>query len=187
MAHIERNGNRKTREQLTKHRVPELGYYFIVTDTKETEKNYIDGLKKSIPKELQGRLSIKVIETKTNNLVEKAIELASINPQYGEIWILFDRDEVERFDDIIKLAEEKGINVGWTNPCIEEWFCAYFGKMPTYQDSVSCCKGFEKIYQKNVDQKYVKSDVNIYEKLNRYGDEKNAIKTAQKKYMYIPP
>ncbi len=39
----ERNGQRKTREQLTKRRVPELGYYFIVTDTKETEHNYMYG------------------------------------------------------------------------------------------------------------------------------------------------
>lgn len=30
----DRNGKRKTREQLSKRRVPELGYYFIVTDTK---------------------------------------------------------------------------------------------------------------------------------------------------------
>lgn len=51
----DRNGKRKTREQLSKRRVPELGYYFIVTDTKETEQNYLLGLRDSIPKELQGK------------------------------------------------------------------------------------------------------------------------------------
>lgn len=55
----DRNGKRKTREQLSKRRVPELGYYFIVTDTKETEQNYLLGLRDSIPKELQGKLVIK--------------------------------------------------------------------------------------------------------------------------------
>ena len=45
MAHIERNGKRKTRDQLAKRRVPELGYYFIVTDTEETEQNYMYGLR----------------------------------------------------------------------------------------------------------------------------------------------
>jgi hypothetical protein len=40
MAHIERNGKRKTRDQMVKRRAPELGYYFIVTDTEETEQNY---------------------------------------------------------------------------------------------------------------------------------------------------
>lgn len=43
MASFERNGNRKVRGQLFKRRIPELGYYFIVTDTKETEQNYMFG------------------------------------------------------------------------------------------------------------------------------------------------
>lgn len=38
MSKAERNGKRKGREQSSKVRIPELGYYFIVTDTKEIEK-----------------------------------------------------------------------------------------------------------------------------------------------------
>lgn len=83
MSRHERNGSRKPRE-LTNRRVPQLGYYFIVTDTKETEQNYMYGLRDSIPKELQGKLVIKVIKTKTKNLVEEALNLASLNPQFGE-------------------------------------------------------------------------------------------------------
>ena len=162
MAHVERNGTRKTRDQLAKRRVPELGYYFIVTDTEETEQNYMYGLRDSIPKELQGKLVIKVIKTKSNNLVDEARNLASINPQYGEIWIIFDRDKVKNFDEIIRQAEDKGINVGWTNPCIEEWFNAYFGAMPTYQDSVACCNGFAQTFKRVTGQKYAKSDKDIY-------------------------
>ena len=59
MDRAERNGKRKTRDQLTKRRVPELGYYFIVTDTEETEQNYMYGLRDSIPKELQASWSSK--------------------------------------------------------------------------------------------------------------------------------
>ena len=124
MASFERNGNRKVRGQLFKRRIPELGYYFIVTDTKETEQNYMFGLRNSISPELQGKLVIKVVKTKTKNLVEEALNLASLNPQYGEIWIIFDRDQVPDFDEIISEAISKGINIGWTNPCIVEWFSA---------------------------------------------------------------
>lgn len=176
-----RCGNRKTREQTAKRRIPELGYYFIVTDTKETEQNYMYGLRDSIPTTLQGKLVIKVIKTKTNNLVDEALNLASLNPQYGEPWIIFDRDQVQNFDYIIFKAKLKGLNVGWTNPCIEEWFSAYFGTMPTYSDSVSCCNGFEKIFEQTTKQKYKKSDPTIYEKLIRYGDEKKAIRLAKQK------
>lgn len=182
MPRHERNGNRKTREHLSNRRVPQLGYYFIVTDTKETEQNYMYGLRDSIPEKLQGKLVIKVIKTKTRNLVEEALNLASLNPQFGETWIIFDRDQVQDFDEIIRQAEEKGIKVGWTNPCIETWFGAYFGKMPTYQDSVSCCTGFGKTFEQISGQKYIKSDSNIYEKLNRFGNETTAIALAQRKF-----
>ena len=181
MANLERNGSRKIRRQLFKQRIPKLGYYFIVTDTKETEQNYMFGLRNSIPPELQGKLVIKVVKTKTKNLVEEALNLASLNPQYGEIWIIFDRDQVQNFDEIISEAITKGINIGWTNPCIEEWFSAYFGAMPTYANSVSCCNGFEQIFERNAHQKYVKSDLAIYEKLNRFGNEEKAIRIATQK------
>ena len=181
MGRNERNGVRKTREQIAKKRVPELGYYFIVTDTKETEQNYMYGLRDSIPRELQGKLVIKVIKTKTRNLVEEAMNLASLNPQYGETWIIFDRDQIGDFDDIIAEAKAKGIHVGWSNPCIEEWFSAYFGAMPTYDDSVKCCDGFAQTFRKISNQKYSKSDSLIYDKLNRYGDEERAIIIASKK------
>lgn len=181
MANLERNGNRKIRGQLFKQRIPKLGYYFIVTDTKETVQNYMFGLRNSIPPELQGKLVIKVVKTKTKNLVKEALNLASLNPQYGEIWIIFDRDQVQNFDEIISEAITKGINIGWTNPCIEEWFSAYFGAMPTYANSVSCCNGFEQIFERNAHQKYVKSDLAIYEKLNRFGNEEKAIRIATQK------
>ncbi len=181
MANLERNDSRTIRGQLFKQRIPKLGYYFIVTDTKETEQNYMFGLRNSIPPELQGKLVIKVVKTKTKNLVEEALNLASLNPQYGEIWIIFDRDQVQNFDEIISEAITKGINIGWTNPCIEEWFSAYFGAMPTYANSVSCCNGFEQIFERNAHQKYVKPDLAIYEKLNRFGNEEKAIRIATQK------
>lgn len=176
----DRSGKRKTREQLSKRR-PELGYYFIVTDTKETEQNYMLGLRDSIPKELQGKLVIKVCKAKTVDLVNEALNMASLQPQYGEPWIVFDRDQVKDFDKIIATALEKGINVGWSNPCIEIWFSTYFGSMPTYQDSVSCCNGFAKKFVQVTGQKYQKSDKAIYQKLCRHGDEQKAVRIAQRK------
>lgn len=179
MSDNERNGRRKTREQLSKRRVPELGYYFVVTDTKETEQNYMFGLQGSIPEHLQGKLVIKVSKTKTLNLVKEALSFSALQPQYGEPWIVFDRDQIVNFDDIIAEAEKEGIKVGWSNPCIEIWFSAYFGIMPSYQDSVKCCEGFEKNFKQITKQEYQKSDKAIYTKLCRYGDEKEAFLHAK--------
>ena len=67
-----RNGQRKKREQNRSFRKPELGYYLIITDTKETEKNYFDGIKSKIPPALRDRLFLKTIKTETKNHVDEA-------------------------------------------------------------------------------------------------------------------
>ncbi len=181
MARNQRNGQRKARSIGAKSKTPDLGYYLIITDTKETEQNYMFGLRDSIPEELKRRLIIKVSKTKTDNLVTEALSQAALQPQYGEPWIIFDRDQVQNFDDIIKSANAVGINAGWSNPCIEIWFNAYFGAMPTYQTSVACCNGFEAKFEKITKQKYQKSDKQIYNKLCRYGNETEAIKISENK------
>lgn len=178
MAKADRTGKRKGRDSFCT-RVPDLGYYFIVTDTKETEENYMYGFRDSLPKELRGRLVIKVSKTKTDELVEACKEQAAMEPQYGEPWIVFDRDRVVHFDQIIETAKREGINVGWSNPCIEIWFDAYFGSMHSYQDSVICCREFASTFEKKTGQEYRKSSGQIYVMLKRYGDEEGAIKIAK--------
>ncbi len=83
MAKADRKGKRKGRDNF-RTRVPDLGYYFIVTDTRETEANYMYGLRDSRPKELQGRIVIKVSKAKTDKLVTACKEQAEPNPSvYG--------------------------------------------------------------------------------------------------------
>jgi len=176
-----RNGRRKTRNQFPK-RNPELGYYLIFTDTAETEKNYFNGLKASLPPSVQDKIVVKVIKSKTKNLVEDALNYASKHAQYCEVWIVFDRDKVTNFDEIISQAEKHDVKTGWSNPCIEIWFYAYFGEMPSVQSSVTCCKKFGEIFERTTKQEYKKSDDRLYNKLTKYGDEKTAIKRAEQKF-----
>lgn len=178
MTKTDRKGIRKGRENF-RTRIPDLGYYFIVTDTRETEENYMLGLRSSLPKDLQGRIVIKVSKAKTDELVTVCKEQAAMEPQYGEPWIVFDRDQVVHFDQIIEIAKQKGINVGWSNPCIEIWFDIYFGRMHSYQDSVTCCREFAHTFEKKTGQEYKKSSSQIYAILNRHGNEMEAIKIAE--------
>jgi hypothetical protein len=180
MSFNKRNGQRKSRDKC-RCRIPELGYYYIVTDAKETEQNYFYGLRNSMPKEMQQKLVIKVVKDSTVNLVERAKTQASLQPQYGEMWIIFDRDQVKNFDEIIRQAEKENISVAWSNPCIEIWFSAYFDDMFSCNDSVSCCNTFSTIFERKTKQKYYKSDVKIYDKLCKYGNERQAIFISKKK------
>ena len=177
-----RAGKRRDRNQRVGVRTPELGYYLIVTDTEETEKNYFEGLRDSIPAELKNRLVIKVEKAKTVELVERALELTNKEPQYRNPWIVFDRDQVKDFDNIIQAAEECGVGTGWSNPCFEIWMYAYFGEMPAIRESYTCCNRFADKIEKVTGQKYLKKDKDIYRKLVQYGNEAKAIQIAERCY-----
>lgn len=135
MAKKDRTGNRKSREQRKQFKVPELGYYLIVTDTEATERCYFTGLHQALPEDVRNKLVIKVVETKTRTMIDKCLELTAYDAQYRIPWIVFDRDQVQGFDEIVAEAVSKGIQVGWSNPCFEIWMYAYFGAMPAIQDS----------------------------------------------------
>ena len=113
MAKKDRTGNRKTREHRKQFKVPELGYYLIVTDTEATERCFFTGLHQALPEDVRNKLVIKVVETKTRAMIDKCLELTAYDAQYRIPWVVFDRDQVQGFDEIIKEAEDKGIQVGW--------------------------------------------------------------------------
>ena len=75
MAKKDRTGNRKIREQRKPFKVPELGYYLIVTDTEATERCFFTGLHQALPENTRDRLVIKVVETKTRAMIDKCLEL----------------------------------------------------------------------------------------------------------------
>ena len=125
---------------------------------------------------------IKVVETKTQNMIQRCMELTVYEAQYRIPWIVFDRDEVVDFDKIIKDAKKAGIHVGWSNPCFEIWMYAYFGSMPAIHESWSCCSRFGETYEKRTGQKYSKADEDMYRRLIENGDEEDALAIAQRKY-----
>ena len=182
MARGDRTGKRQTRDQRAPKRIPEMGYYLVVTDTEATERCYFNGLHDSLPTDMKTKLVIKVVETKTQNLIEKCRELTACEAQYRIPWIVFDRDQVQNFDQIIKAAEKEGIHVGWSNPCFEIWMFGYFGNVPAIRESWTCCDRFGDVYEKRTGQKYSKADEDMYQRLCRVGDEENALRQARLKY-----
>lgn len=178
----QRAGKRRDRNQRFQVRNPILGYYLIVTDAEETEKNYFEGLKRSIPEEIRNRIVIRVEKAKTTySLVERTRELCSEQAQQRIPWIVFDRDEVKDFDGIIREALENEIRVGWSNPCFEIWLYAYFGEMPNIQDSVSCCSRFSGRFEKETGHPYGKNDAEIYRRLTNAGDFELAYQISESK------
>lgn len=177
-----RAGKKHDRNRSFASRTPILGYYLIVTDTDETERNYFEGLRDSIPTEIRDRIVIHVEKAKTTyDLIDRTLELCGSQAQQRIPWIVFDRDEVKDFDGMIQSALQSGINVGWSNPCFEIWMHAYFGKMPNLPESTVCCSHFSNIFEKHTGRKYKKNDPDIYEKLDKYGNLEKAPKFAEQR------
>ncbi len=181
MAKNNRKGNigKREKRKLVKYK---LGYHLIVVDTQKTERIYIEGLKKSLPDCDRDNIKIVFIQTRTQDMINKCIEKMNYNSNISDAWLVFDRDEVDKFDSIIQEAENNGINVAWSNPCFEIWLHSYFGKLPTSNDSQQCIQKFKDIYNKSVGKKYTKTNNDLYEKLNQFGDEKKAITIHRKKH-----
>ena len=163
-------------------RKPDLGYYYIVTDAVETEPNYFNGIKENLPDKLKGRLVIKVKTTKTYDMVDTILSDTSKSPIVYDKWIVFDKDQVKEFDELIQKAKKHEINVGWSNPCIEILFIAYFGKSPNINDQRGCIKEFENEFLRKTGKKYQKNNKNIYNDLVKNGDELLAISTLRRKH-----
>jgi hypothetical protein len=156
--------------------------YYILTNTEETEKNYIDGLRAHIKDNQEFDVNIKTRGKKNIDLVNEALKFRSLDPEQREIWIVFDYDNRNDFDQIISDAARYGIHVAWSNPCIEIWFCAYFGAMPTYGSSGQCISAFEiQLSRRTKNIEYDKNDKDIYSILYKNGDEKKALEIAEKK------
>jgi hypothetical protein len=182
MSKKQHDGKRSPRSKRA-FRIPDLGYYLILTDTNETELNYFQGIRDSLPKDLQNRLVIKVLpKIETKNLVSRCLEELDNNAQYRIPWIVFDRNEVKGFDTIINEAKKNHIHTGWSNPCFEIWLHEYLEKAPLSMDSVGCCHTFSTTFKKISKQEYDKADTSIYTKLKSYGDEDKAIQRSKQKH-----
>lgn len=138
MAKADRKGKRKGRDNF-RTRVPDLGYYFIVTDTRETEENYMYGLRDSLPKDLQGRIVIKVSKAKTDELVTACKEQAAMEPQYGEPWIVFDRDRVFILIKLQKTPNRKGLMQAGQIPALRFGLMLTLGECMTKLKSIAFC------------------------------------------------
>lgn len=183
MAKSDRKGHRRSREAARK-RPQYLANYLIVTDTAATERNYFEGLRHSLPVEIRNKLIIKVVNAKkTKTIVEECKKLLSNDPQPREPWLVFDKDDVKNFDEIISEAEKNDINVGWSNPCIEVWFNAYFGKLQYYETSIKCWHKFAEQFKNISGREYDKADASIYQFLSKYGDESKALAMAEKRFL----
>lgn len=98
-----------------------------------------------------------------------------------EDWIVFDKDNHPNdFDKVISSAQKNQIHIGWSDPCIEIFFHAYYGKMPNDANPQTCISSFSNDYKEATKKEYLKNEKLIYSFLLKTGDEENALKISER-------
>ena len=123
------------------------------------------------------KITIRFVPANPQNFIK---QLLNILPQHvSHKWIVFDRDQVQSFDEIIKSAKNDKICVAWSNPCLEVWFLAYFDQHIPCVDSQWCISLFKNVFRNKAGIPYEKNDDHIYTHLHNSGDEGKAFEWAR--------
>lgn len=163
-----------------------------MTEGERTEPLYFKGMVNIIKRKMGGNVDVyemPIIDINgegcsTCKLIEKTDELVSkAKIIYQNIWVVFDKDDFEDFDEAIKVAENKGYKVAWSNQSFEYWLYLHFN----YSDSAlhrddwndKLSEIFEKFHLG--DGKYYKNYNDIYNMVDLNDGVNTAIRNAKRK------
>ncbi len=163
-------------------------YYLIVCEGEKTEPNYFESLKNKLPKEMVKRIIIKGEGKNCMSLLKDAeskVEerYSSGLPPFYHVWLVFDKDSFDDFDETINAVKEKSKtkqhwHSAWSNEAFELWYLLHF---ETHFAGISRTEYQEKIEKcmKNigVSRKYKKNAEDMYDILKPL--QENAIKNAK--------
>lgn len=183
----------RTKEKKRTIEMKELRVYFlIVCEGEKTEPNYFKSFKKNV-KPFVYTIDTFGEATNTKDLVRKTIAARDkSSQQYDSVWAVFDKDSFSpnNFNSAIALAEANNIKVGWTNESFELWYLLHF----QYRNTAMNREEYKSALEKEVNAKivalskskkaqkfvYEKNSKNMYAVLEKYGNQQQAIKNAEK-------
>lgn len=179
----------KLQERKAESRTPKPNSFLIVSEGTKTEPLYFGGLANYI-NELYKSNSIQseqpIIDPlgegkSTVSLVEATSKIVARSPiMYEQVWVVFDKDDFNDFDDAIKLAEKNGFHVGWSNQSFEYWIYLHFNYSDSALHRSVWCQKLDEIFKSRriSDEGYEKNLSNIFDIATQRGSLKFAISNA---------
>jgi hypothetical protein len=173
------SGNKKRKQKEI------IVYFLIVCEGEKTEPNYF----KSFPKKV-GKIVYDIQSEgggiSTKKVVEEAIKLRDRNSQkYDRVWAVFDKDSFppKDFNAALLKAKQNGISCAWSNEAFELWYLLHFYYRNTAMSRDDYKSAIEDaVNVKNKEKKpftYKKNATDMYELLNKYGNQEQAIEWAK--------
>jgi hypothetical protein len=171
---------------------PRANSFLIVTEGKKTEPLYFKGMQRLIEEKVGGMVNIVEIPIidiwgkgcSTGKLLEATDEIVKTAKLiYQNIWVVFDKDDFDDFDQAVADGYEKGYKVAWSNQSFEYWLYLHFH----YSDSALHRNEWNMKLDEIFNQyglgegKYQKNYEDIYDLVNVYDGVNTAIRNAKRR------
>ncbi len=161
--------------------------FLIVCEGTKTEPEYFKALIKNhisavreVEIEGEGRATVALVD----KTLEIKKELENKNDMsFDRVWVVFDKDDFEDFNEAIKKTNKLGFYSAWTNEAFELWYFLHFEYLDTGIGRADYIDKLEDAFRKrmnNPDFKYEKGNPDIYNLLQLYGQEELAKRFAKR-------
>ena len=161
--------------------------FLIVCEGTKTEPHYFEALIKShistvreVTIEGEGRATIALVD----RALEIKQELERKNAMsFDRVWVVFDKDDFDDFNDAITKANDLKFHSAWTNEAFELWYYLHFEYLDTGISRAEYIEKLEKTFRCKMGDKnfkYQKGNPNIYSLLQQFGREDLAKRFAKR-------
>ena len=157
--------------------------FLIACEGEKTEPNYFEKFGRKFGNVI---FEIDCVGKGYNTLkvVEEAIKIRDKNPnKYDRVWAVFDKDNFpdNDFNSAIQKAKANNIGCAWSNEAFELWYLLHF----QYRNTAMSRKDYKKAIESEVKKQktdfvYAKNSTEMYDILQKYGNQTQAIKYAEK-------
>jgi len=161
--------------------------FLVVCEGERTEPNYFKELVKNKYSEVraeeivgEGRSTCALVK-KTAEIRERLEQQRQL--KFDRVWVVFDKDDFNDFNEAIALAERKGYGAAWSNEAFELWYLLHFVYLDaaiSRADYISKLEAEIRRFEGFKDFKYRKNDKDFYSLLQKIGNEELAKERAQK-------
>ena len=160
--------------------------FLIVCEGTKTEPHYFEALIKNyistvreVTIEGEGRATVALVD----RTLEIKQELERKNAMsFDRVWVVFDKDDFDDFNDAIKKANKLGFHSAWTNEAFELWYYLHFEYLDTGIGRADYIKKLEEAFKEKLGDshfEYKKGNPDIYSLVQQYGREDLAKRFAQ--------
>lgn len=191
-----RRAERKQRQH--DYRTPKANSFLIVTEGAKTEPLYFKGMQRLIQQKIGG--AINVVEIPVIDIcgggssTEKLIGITEAlvkksNIIYQNVWVVFDKDDFNDFDNAIRDGEEKGYKIAWSNQSFEYWLYLHFHYSDSALHRSDWNDKLNVIFQELHlgDGTYQKNYENIFDLVNTFDGVNTAIGNAKRRMSSYNP